>query len=79
MTREQVAATVNAISDLMRALRNAATEDKPEIYAGLNLQLTYNPGERTVAVQAGVGQTCTRGSCPRGDLNTARGAASPIR
>ena len=51
----------------MQALRYAATEDKAEIYAGLNLQLTYNPGERTVAVRAEVGQTCTKGWCPRGD------------
>ena len=52
MTKEQIAATVTAISDLMQALRYAATEDKAEIYAGLNLQLTYNPGELTVAVRA---------------------------
>ncbi len=61
--------TVNAIRDLMQALRNAATEDKAEIYAGLNLQLTYNPGGKIVNVRAEVGQTCTKGSCPRGDLN----------
>jgi hypothetical protein len=54
MTKDQIAATVNAISDLMQALRNATTEDKAEIYAGLNLQLIYNPGERTVTVQAEV-------------------------
>jgi site-specific DNA recombinase len=66
MTKEQIAATVNAIRDLMQALRYASTEDKAEIYAGLNLQLTYNPGERTVAVRAEAGQTCTKGSCPRG-------------
>jgi site-specific DNA recombinase len=69
MTKEQIAATISAISDLMQALRYASTEDKAEIYAGLNLQLTYNPGERTVNVSAGIGQTCTKGSCPRGDLN----------
>ena len=33
----------------MRALRTAATEDKAEIYAGLNLQLTYHPEEKTVS------------------------------
>jgi hypothetical protein len=67
MTKEQIAATVNAIRDLMQALRDATTEDKAAIYTGLNLQLTYNPGERTVAVRAGIGQTCTKGSCPRTD------------
>jgi hypothetical protein len=44
----------------MRALRYATTEHKAEIYAGLNLQLTYNPGERTVNVRAGIGRAPTR-------------------
>jgi hypothetical protein len=79
MTKGQIAATINAISDLMLALRHATTEYKAEIYAGLNLQLTYNPGERIVAVRAGIGQTCTKGSCPRGDLNTETGEISPDR
>jgi site-specific DNA recombinase len=69
MTKEQIAATVTTIRDLVRALRTAATEDKAEIYAGLNLQLTYQPQERIVNTRAEVGQTCTKGSCPRGDLN----------
>jgi site-specific DNA recombinase len=67
MTKEQIAATVNAVRDLMQALRYATAEDRAEIYVGLNLQLTYNPRERTVAVRAEVGQTCTKGSCPRGE------------
>ena len=79
MTKEQISATIGAITGLMHALRDAATEDKAEIYAGLNLQLTYNPGGRIVAVRAGIGQTCTKGSCPRGDLNTETGAISPDR
>ena len=69
MTKEQIAATVTTIRDLVRALRTAATEDKAEIYAGLNLQLTYHPEERIVNTRAEVGRTCTKGSCPRGDLN----------
>jgi hypothetical protein len=55
MTKDQIAVTVNAISDLMQALRYATTEDKAEIYTGLNLQLTYSPGQRTVAIRAEVG------------------------
>jgi site-specific DNA recombinase len=62
MTNEQIAATVRAIRELTQALRDATSEGMAEIYAGLNLQLTYNPGERTVAVRAGIGQTCTKGS-----------------
>ena len=79
MTKEQIAATVTTVRDLVRTLRTAATEDKAEIYAGLNLQLTYQPQERIVSTRAEVGQTCTKGSCPRGDLNPHGRAASPIR
>jgi hypothetical protein len=32
------------------------TEDKAQIYAGLDLQLTYDPGGRTANVRAEVGQ-----------------------
>ena len=35
MTKEQIAATVTAISDLMQAPRYATTEDKAEIYPAL--------------------------------------------
>jgi hypothetical protein len=35
MTKEQIATTVTAISDLMQALRYATTEDKAEIYPAL--------------------------------------------
>jgi len=69
MSKEQITATVNAIRELMQALRHATTEDKAAIYAGLSLHLTYNPGPRTVTARAEVGQTCTKGSCPRGDTN----------
>jgi site-specific DNA recombinase len=79
MTKEQIAATVTTIRDLMRALRTAAAEDKAEIYAGLNLQLTYQPLERIVNTRAEAGRTCTKGSCPRGDLNTETGEISPDR
>jgi hypothetical protein len=64
MSKDQIAATISAITGLMQALRYAATEDKAEIYAGLNVQLTYNPGGGTVNVRAEIGQTCTKGSCP---------------
>ena len=79
MTKEQIAATISTIRDLMRALRTAATEDKAEIYAGLNVQLTYHPEEKIVSTRAEVGQTCTKGSCPRGDSVPARGGTSPKR
>ena len=53
----------------MDALSGATAADKAEIYAALGLHLTYNPSPRTVITRAEIGQTCTKGSCPRGDLN----------
>ena len=42
MTKEQIATTVTAISDLMQALRNATTEDKAEIYPDLKTGTRQN-------------------------------------
>jgi hypothetical protein len=42
MTNAQITATISAITDLMQALRHAATEEKAEVYAGLKLQLPYH-------------------------------------
>jgi hypothetical protein len=42
MTKEQIAATVTAISDLMQALRYATTEDKAELYAGLKARTRHS-------------------------------------
>ncbi|HEY5985991.1 MAG TPA: hypothetical protein VIV12_06330 [Streptosporangiaceae bacterium] len=55
MSKQEITAIVNAITDLMTALRYATPADKAEIYAGLNLRLTYNPGPRTVTARAEVG------------------------
>jgi len=79
MSKEEITAIVNAITELMTALRYATPADKAEIYAGLRLRLTYNPGPRTVTACADIGQTCTKGSCPRGDLNTQTREFSLVR
>jgi site-specific DNA recombinase len=70
MTTEEITAMVSAITDIVRMLSNAAPADKAELYAQLGLRLTYNPGLRIVTARAEVGRTCTKGSCPRGDLNS---------
>jgi hypothetical protein len=44
----------------MQALRHAATEDKAEIYAGLNLQLTYHPGRRIITTGSNRPDMCER-------------------
>ena len=67
MSKEEIAATVNAITDLMTVLHNVDPADKADVYAHLGLRLTYNPGPKTViAPRAELGRTCTKGSsCPR--------------
>ena len=81
MSKKEITAIVNAITELVTALRYATPADKAEIYAGLSVRLTDNPGPgpRTVTAQADISHTCTKGSCPRGDLNphTPFGALAP--
>jgi hypothetical protein len=45
MSREEIAATVNTITGLIGALTYAPAADKAEIYAGLRLRLTLQPGQ----------------------------------
>ena len=67
-----------AITDVITILRTADPADKAELYAQLGLHLTYSPGDpRTVTARAEIGRTCTKGSCPRGDLNPHAGDPSP--
>jgi hypothetical protein len=58
---------MNTIYGLMDALSQATAADKTEIYAGLSLHLTFNPGPRTVTTRAKIGQICTEELCPRGE------------
>jgi site-specific DNA recombinase len=67
MTKAEITAIADTIKGLMTSLRYATPQDRAEIYAGINLRLTYNPGPRTVGTRADIGQTCTKGSCPRGE------------
>jgi site-specific DNA recombinase len=48
MTRDEIAAVVDAITGLMSVLSNAESADKAEIYARHGLRPTYNPRPRTV-------------------------------
>jgi len=44
MSKEEIAAVVAAIADLMTVLRTAEAAGKAELYTQLSLHLTYNPG-----------------------------------
>jgi hypothetical protein len=48
MTREQITAIVEHVASLAAVIRDADPADKADIYRGLNLALTYQPGKRTV-------------------------------
>jgi hypothetical protein len=70
MTEKEIGAMVTAITDVVTVLRAADPADKAALYAQLGLRLTFNPGPKTVIARLETGQSCTKGSCPRGDLNT---------
>ncbi|UNO42979.1 recombinase family protein [Streptomyces sp. MST-110588] len=51
MSRDEIAGLVRSISDLIGVIREAAAEDKTEIYRHLGLQLTYDPSTTTVRAE----------------------------
>ncbi len=48
MTREEMAAIVTALGDLVQVIRDADPADKADLYAQLGLTLTYRPQKRLV-------------------------------
>jgi hypothetical protein len=55
MSRDQLAALVNGLGNLLGVLASAAPEDKAEVYRRLGLQLTYDPGRRVATVESHLG------------------------
>ena len=70
MTRDQLAALVSGLGDLLGVLATAAPEDKAEVYRKLGLRLTYDPARRVVTVESHLGPgssgALTRGPQPSG-------------
>jgi site-specific DNA recombinase len=52
LTRDEIKAIVERFASLAAVVQNADPADKAEIYKGLNLVLTYQPGARTVRAEA---------------------------
>ena len=48
MTRDELAALVAALGDLVQVIRDADPADKADLYAQLGLILTYRPQKRLV-------------------------------
>jgi site-specific DNA recombinase len=61
MTRDQINSVVERFTSLVAVMRSADPAGKAEIYKGLNLILTYQPGTpRTVRAEARL-QDCNHG------------------
>jgi len=52
MSRDQLAALMNGLGNLLDVLANAAPEDKAEVYARLRLRLRYDPTRRLVITES---------------------------
>ena len=48
MTRDEIAALVAALGDLVQIIRDADPADKADLYAQLGLTMTYRPQKRLV-------------------------------
>jgi hypothetical protein len=48
MTRDDIAAMVAALGDLVRVIRDADPADQAELYSQLGLRMTYRPQKRLV-------------------------------
>ncbi len=65
LSRDQLAALVNGLGNLLDVLASAAPEDKAEVYRRLGLRLTYDPTRRMVTVESHLGPEGS-GALPRG-------------
>ena len=52
LSRDQLAALVNGLGNLLDVLAKAAPEDKAEVYRQLGLRLTYDPARRVVIAES---------------------------
>lgn len=68
MSRDHIAAIVAALADLAQVVREADPADKADIYAQLNLTLTYQPGQRLVEATVKPGLDMRKGSVSEGGL-----------
>jgi len=82
MSRDQLAALVNDLGNLLGVLASAAAEDKAEVYRRLGLRLTYDPGRRVVTVESHLGpdgnSPLPRGPRPSGGPTSGAPSADPV-
>jgi len=82
MSRDQLAALVNGLGNLLDVLASAAPEDKAEVYRRLGLRLTYDPTRRVVTVESHLGpdgnSPLPRGPRPSGGPTSGASSAEPV-
>jgi len=82
MSRDQLAALVNSLGNLLDVLASAAPQDKAEVYRRLGLQLTYDPARRAVTVESHLGpdgnSPLPRSPRPSGGPTTVTASADPV-
>ena len=79
MSRDDIAAIVAALADLAQVVREADPADKADIYAQLNLTLTYQPGQRLVEATVKPGLDMRKGFVSEGGLGPRSWWYSPER
>jgi hypothetical protein len=66
MTKAEIGALAEQLSDLRKVLTDADPADKAEVYEHLGLQAMYHPGKQTVRVEISLGSNWWGyGLCPR--------------
>ncbi|MHB1920377.1 MAG: hypothetical protein ACYCSX_17175 [Acidimicrobiales bacterium] len=82
MSRDQMAALVNGLGNLLGVLASAAPEDKGQVYRQLGLQLTYDPARRVMTVESHLGPdgsgALPRGARPSGGPTSGAPATEPV-
>ena len=82
MSRDQLAALVNGLGNLLGVLASAAPEDKAEVYRRLGLRLTYDPTRRVVTVESHLGpdgnSPLPRGPLPSGGPTSGASSGKPV-
>ncbi|GGP97451.1 putative recombinase [Streptosporangium pseudovulgare] len=71
LDRDDLAAMMRTLGDMVRVLGEAEPARKARIYGGLNLRLTYHPGKRKVLVSSGADQHLI------GESNVSEGGLEP--
>ena len=77
MSRDTIAALVEALGDLTQVVRDADPADKAEIYTQLGLTLTYRLWKRPVEATVRQASTKCKGFVSEGDLNQLHISRSP--